>query len=59
MENLTLDEILTLKMLLNDFLLNAKINEHSTDFIGGDVQIMIADMPTVRSIFHKVQKAIQ
>lgn len=59
MENFTIDEILTLKMLLNDFLLNAKIKEHSTAFIGGDVQIMIAEMPTVRSIFEKVQKAIQ
>lgn len=57
MEALTFDEILTLRELLNDFLLNAKIKEHSTDFIGGDVQIMISEMPTVRSIFQKVQKA--
>lgn len=55
---LTFDEILTLRELLNDFLLQSKINEHSPDFIGGDVQIMIAHMPTVRSIFQKVQDRI-
>jgi hypothetical protein len=58
MEELTINEILTLKMLLNDFLLHARIKEDSTAFIGGDVQIMIADMPDVRSILQKVQNRI-
>jgi hypothetical protein len=58
MKDLTFDEILTLKELLNDFILNAKIKEHSTAFIGGDVQIMIADMPNVRSILEKVKNRI-
>lgn len=58
MENLTIDEILTLRELLNDFLLQSKISEHSTEFIGGNVQIMIADMPNVRSILQKIETRI-
>jgi hypothetical protein len=58
MEELTFDEILTLRELLNDFLLQSKISEHSTESVGGDVQIMIADMPNVRSILQKVQNRI-
>ncbi|NBW12141.1 MAG: hypothetical protein EBR82_29335 [Caulobacteraceae bacterium] len=58
MGNLTFDEILTLRELLNDFLLQSKISEHSTEFIGGNVQIMIANMPNIRSILQKVETRI-
>ena len=58
MENLTIDEILTLRELLNEFLLQAEITEHSNEIIGGNVQIMVSDMPNVRSILQKVKTRI-
>jgi hypothetical protein len=58
MENLTIDEILTLRDLLNDFLLQAEIREHSTEFISSNVQMREADMPNIISIFQKVKNRI-
>ena len=58
MENLTIDEILTLRELLNEFLLQAEITEHSNEIIARNVQIMVADMPNIVSIFQKVKTRI-
>jgi hypothetical protein len=58
MENLTIDEILTLRDLLNEFLLQAEITEYSNEIIGGNVHIMVSDMPNVMSILQKVKTRI-
>ncbi len=58
MENLTFDEVLTLRELLNDFLLQSKIREDSTEFITSETQIRISEMPNVRSILQKIETRI-